>query len=234
MPSHDIGRVSVVFEGSTVELSPGDAVTFGRHGDVVIDPDNRMLHRVLGRVWNDDTAWWLSNLGTSIALVVSDLDGASFARITPGGSIPLPFARSAVAFSAGRANYRLTLDLIGRTPVAGEAVDVVSADRTVTASSLLFNDDQQALLAALVRHRRSASPTSSGTVTRDELARELGWSPAKLGRKLDHLCIKLARVGVQGLVGREGRHAMHRQQVLADTAVELGLIRPEPPGRPTR
>jgi hypothetical protein len=228
MPNPDIAPVSVCFEGSVTLLSDGEELTFGRLADVVVDSDNRMLHRVLGRVRSDGGRCWLSNVGTSIALVVSDLDGTSYARLTPGGSMPLPFARSAVAFSAGRANYRLTIEHAGlQTPIPLDP-RVVVAERTVTASHLVFNDDQLALLGALARQRRTESASSSST--RRHLAQQLGWSQAKLGRKLDHLCIKLARAGVQGLVGVDGRAATQRQQVLADAAIELGLVAVDPPG----
>jgi hypothetical protein len=228
MSNHAPDRILVSFEGATHAVAATDALTFGRHGDVVIDPANRMLHRLLGRFTNADGSWWLSNLGSSIALVVSDLDGASFARVVPGGSIPLPFERSAVAFSAGRANYRLTVEQLGWNPRSVVTGATESTEPTVTASSLVFNDEQYALLAALARHRSTGAP-GQPMVSRRQLAQELGWSDAKLGRKLDHLCTKLARAGVPGLVGRAGRTADNRRQLLADAAVELGLVCREQP-----
>jgi hypothetical protein len=225
MSTQEGNPIVVDFEGATYEVNAGASLTFGRRGDVVVDPANRMLHRVLGSLTQRADGWWLSNVGSSIALVVSDLDGASFARVVPGGSMPLPFARSAIAFSAGRANYRLTVVQPGWTAHYAAPPELYPTEPTVTASRLVFNDEQYVLLAALARSRAVGPPGQPSVASRRQLARELGWSQAKLGRKLDHLCNKLARAGVPGLIGAAGRPAANRRQLLADAAVELGLVR---------
>lgn len=219
------GHLRVRFDAVVHDLDPERALTFGRRADLVLDEANRSLHRELGRIWCVDHQWWLANLGSTIALVVSDLTGPSYARLAPGSSFPVPFGQCGVACSAGRANYRITLEQSQPIALQQRRAPVERNDATVTASSLVFNDEQHRLLVALARHRPAAGPDSHRLPTRRELAAELGWSPAKVGRKLDHLCAKLARAGIGGLVGTTAGAATDRQRRLAELAVELGVVR---------
>ncbi len=220
----DEGHLRVRFDEVIRDLGPDQALTFGRRADLVLDESNRSLHRELGRIWCADSQWKLANLGTTIALVVTDLTGPSSARLAPGSSFSIPFGRCAVACSAGRANYRITLEQSAAAEVTYRRSTTEPFDATVTASSLVFNVEQHQLLAALARHRSAATLGTHRSPTRRELAAELGWSPSKVGRKLDHLCVKLARAGIGGLVGTTAGAATDRQWRLAELAVELGVV----------
>jgi hypothetical protein len=228
--------LTVEFEGHVWRPVSGDEVTFGRAADIVVDPSNLSLHRVLGRIRRVDRRWFLANVGRSVSLVASDTDGASFARIAPGTEVPLPFPRTTVKFSAGRANYRLTIEVdpatwIGDTTDDG-AIRPNTLERTLTSSGLVFNEEQFALLCALAAPRLDGPITSADLPSNRQLARQLGWSPAKLTRKLDHLCAKFARVGVNGLVGSTAGTATERRLLLADLAVEHRIV--TRPGSDTR
>jgi len=209
-------------------LTKRDTMTFGRGADLIIDPVNRSMHRELGRFWHDGGQWRLVNLGRSITIVVTDLDGASFARVVPGTDIPLPFANTAVTFSAGRANYRLSThqpqipseqDLSG-LPDGYE----LGVDSTITVSSIVFNEEQYALLALLGSLRADGPITVDDLPSNRQLASSLGWTLSKLNRKLDNLCLKLNRAGVTGLVGDTAETARVRRLQLANVAVEQGLV----------
>lgn len=219
--------LTVGFEDDQRRLMPGQTLTLGRQADLSVDRANRRLHRVLARLaWYD--GWWLENVGRSIALVATDLDGSSYARVAPGEALPLPFANTALTFSAGQANYRLTLHT--RAPVrpvgATNAPGDLTLDRTESPESLEFNAEQLQLLAVLARPRLDGPVTIADFPSSRQMARELEWSLSKFNRKLDHLCVKLDRVGVPGVIGsRGGPSASERRLIIANFAVESGLIR---------
>ena len=219
-------RVRFVDEDRIV--APDATLTFGRQADLVIDSVNRNMHRELGRFANEDGQWRLINLGRSITIVATDLDGASFARVVPGAAIPLPFTNTAITFSAGRANYRLTTHqpqsassaLSGELPPGYEHGN----DSTITASSIVFKDEQYALLVALAQLRADGPITAEDLPSNRQLPKSLGWTPSKFTRKLDNLCLKLERAGLTGLVGDSAETARLRRLRLANAAVEQGLV----------
>ncbi len=227
--SSESGRELIIrFLDAERVLLPGDQLTIGRMADLTIDANNRSLHRELIRVWSESSQWWLSNLGSSITIVATDLDGASFARIVPGGQMPVPFTKTVITFSAGRANYRLTFRQssapghVGRTKAV--AWREAHIDRTLTSSTIVFNDDQRELLTLLASLRSGGPLSVNDLPSNRQLARELGWTLSKLNRKLDNLCLKLQRAGFSGLVGDTADTARDRRVRLAEIALEQRLI----------
>lgn len=228
MPEDDADGVTVVFEDVRRPLSAAESLSFGREADLVIDAANRSMHRRLGLIRHDE-GWVLENLGRSVTLVATDLDGASYARVTPGAVVPIPFANTALAFSCGSANYRMSLHL-GRPPsvtAPSEPSRLDATDATLTSTSIVFNDEQYVLLEALARSRFDGPVSPGALPSNRQLARELGWSTTKLTRKLDHLCAKLAKAGLTGLVGDTADTATDRRLRLAEIAVEHRLVRRE-------
>jgi hypothetical protein len=55
-------------------------------------------------------------------------------------------------------------------------------------------------------------------------ARRLGWTMSKFNRKLDNVCDKLDRMGVQGLRGGAGKLATNRRARLVEYAVTSHVI----------
>ncbi len=223
------GALTLEFAGEQRTLSPPQTLTFGRRADLAIDESNRQLHRVLGEFVHTDGRWTLRNVGRTISLLVTDLAGASFAKIAPGSEVAVPFQNASVTFSAGRANYRIDInqqltensdDHATFALPAGYA----DAEHTMTATTLAFNDEQFQLLMALAARRLDGPVTVADLPSNRQLANELGWTPSKLVRKLDHLCVKLDRAGIVGLVGTSAASATDRKVRLADIAVEHGLV----------
>jgi hypothetical protein len=214
----------VVFDDGHRVLTPAQSMTFGRQADLVVDSTNRSLHRVLGEFRHDASTWRVVNRGRTTSLIVCDLDGASFARVTPGADVPLPFTNAAVMFSAGQANYRLTTHLpLADTEERGRPrfEGANEAELTITLSTVMFNDEQHQLLVALASERAAESDRAT---TNRQLAKQLGWSINKFNRKLDNLCLKLHRAGVSGLVGDTADVARERRARLAVVAVEYDLV----------
>jgi hypothetical protein len=192
--------------------------------DLPID-DNRYLHRLLGRFSWSGGVWWLTNLGSSIPLTVSDTTGPSFSRVAPGASLALSFESSVVAFEAGGCNYELTVDLAdGGFGDTVEGSQQWSGEVTTTASSLPLSTEQQLLLVALAEtHLRD--PSAAGELpTNRQIAARLGWTITKYNRKLDGLCVKFAAAGVSGLRGSSDALARDRRVRLVDHAVHAGVV----------
>lgn len=223
---HDsAGKLVLDFCGEQFRLFPGDELTFGREADLALD-DNPYLHRVVGKVSLRGGAWWLHNVGRTVAVTVHDLVGSSSATVGPGSGIALMWGRFRLSFRAGPVPYEIDgtleehewLEEVGGSSPPGSS-------RTLEWGRVDLNDDQRLLLAALCEHRllnpwdRTTPPLSNRAA-----ARRLGWTVAKYNRKLDHLCHKLARHGVPGMQGDLGLLAADRRSRLVDHAVEVGLV----------
>ena len=213
------------FLGSAHEVEPGDELTFGRHGDVVID-DNRHLHRILGRLAHREGAWWIGNVGSAIPMQVADGDGSSFTRLAPGASVPLSFAWTKVSFEAGGCSYELDIRIEPVAPSLDGGVDLDDdfSEATATALSLPLSPDQRLLLVALAERRFRPIGTDDSLPTNRQVAHQFGWTITKFNRKLDSVCRKFARAGVRGLQGTNDGVARDRRQRLVDYVVDSGII----------
>jgi hypothetical protein len=222
-------ELRVEYCGEEYLATPGTALSFGRSADIVVD-DNRFLHRVLGEFRSASGLWWMTNLGSSIALTLQDDSGPSMARVTPGASMPLAFEVATLRFEAGGTSYEMNVDAVGsigpNDDESDERIENESAlsEMTTTTTSLPLTDDQFALLVAL------AAPTlrnESSLPTNRQIASELGWTVTKYNRKLDGLCTKLTKAGVAGLHGRADQLAKDRRARLAEHVVDAGIVRTE-------
>ena len=86
--SPEIGPITVGFVDAEIVLAPGEALTFGRRADLVID-DNPFLHRVIGRVASREGIWWLQNHGARTVLELRDSESDYLAKIPPSQQIPI-------------------------------------------------------------------------------------------------------------------------------------------------
>jgi len=220
----------VSFVGDERVLAPGDELTFGRSGDLVID-ENRYLHRVVGRFTFASGMWWLVNLGSAIPLTVSDTSGPSFARVSPGSSVALSFESSLVAFEAGNRNYELAVDVVdggfddALVDLDGDGQSESWSDEvTTTASSLPMSAEQRLLLVALAEGRLRDPGATVEMPTNRQIAHRLGWTITKYNRKLDGLCTKFAAAGVSGLRGSSDALAKDRRLRLVDHALHAATV----------
>ena len=221
----------VSFVGDERVLAPGEELTFGRSGDLVID-ENRYLHRVLGRFTFANGLWWLVNVGSSIPLTVSDTSGPSFARVSPGSSMALSFESSLVAFEAGNRNYELAVDVVDGgfddalldSDSNDDPPEGWSDEVTTTASSLPMSAEQRLLLIALAEGRLRDPGSNVEMPTNRQIAHRLGWTITKYNRKLDGLCGKFAAAGVSGLRGSSDALAKDRRLRLVEHALHAGTV----------
>ena len=92
-----------------------------------------------------------------------------------------------------------------------------------------FTPSQKQLIVVLAEPMlRREGVSISNLPSSASAAERLGWSMSKFNRKLDHVCEKLDRMGVQGLRGAPGKLAMNRRARL----VEYAVVAPRQPGRP--
>lgn len=213
------------FMGERIEVPADGWVTLGREGDVVVD-DNPYLHRLFLQVGYAEGLPWIVNLGDQLSATVSDSEGRVQAWLAPGAKLPIVFEHTVVRFTAGPTTYEFELHM--GEPVFAEPVRVPESTGETTVGPLPFTPDQRLLILALAEPilrqdgRSSASIPSSA-----EAAQRLGWTSTKFNRKLDNVCQKLAKIGVQGLHGAPGELASNRRSRLVEYAVSVRLVTPD-------
>lgn len=217
--------MTVEFCGERRDVPEGEWLTLGREGDVLID-DNPYLHRRFLQVGQADGLWWLVNVGDQLAATVADAEGRVQAWLAPGARLPVVFEHTVVRFTAGPTGYEVELHL--SDAVFSQPVVMPESSGETTMGLVPFTPDQRRLVVALAEpalHQdgrgTSAVPSSA------EAAARLGWTSTKFNRKLDNVCQKLAKVGVQGLHGGPGELASNRRSRLVEYAIAVRLVTPE-------
>ncbi len=222
MPPMSASALTVEFAGSRRTVTAnGDGLVFGRGADLDID-SNPFLHRSVGRLVRRDALWWVECLGEWTPLRVTS--AGCTALVDYARSAPILHAESIIGFSAGACSYEIRLHL---AEPPGPAVIVAQrpTDTTATFRSLdLPLTAEQRLMVTVLAEDRLREPTRSRQLpsNRDGALR-LGWSVAKFNRKLDWLCHRLDRIGVEGMRS-PGRRANDRRIHLVNHLVGNGTI----------
>lgn len=218
-------RLTLEFCGESVDIDPDTPFVIGRDADYVVD-DNAYLHRRFLEIAARDGLWWLANVGSQLAATLSDDEGRVQAWLSPGASLPVVFEHMSVRFSAGPTAYELSL-MQDDAPFALVEPER-TGDGTTTLGPVVLNPEQRRLIVALaepVLRRRGTG--ASGIPTSAEAAARLGWPLTKFNRKLDSVCQKLEKAGVQGLHGDVARLASARRARLVEYALAVRLVAPE-------
>ena len=215
-------RPEVHFCGEVAPVTH-EPFTIGRDADLVIEDDNRFLHRRFLSLSTSQGVWLLANVGTQLTATVSDPEGRLEAFLSPGAVLPLVFGETLVRFTAGPTSYEFSVVLPDPAFVAGQIDENDSGDTTV--GRTVMTPDQLRLILALAepallgRARRGTALPSSA-----DAAHRLGWTTTKFNRKLDNVCQKLAAQGVRGLHGEPGRLASNRRARLVEYALAVRLV----------
>jgi hypothetical protein len=216
------GGVSIEFGDVIHELGAGESVTLGRAADLVID-DNPYLHRRLLQVSEESGVWWVANIGQSIAVSVATDHGEFQALLGPGARLPLVFPRLRLMFTAGPNTYDVGITCHGSLLSPADPSDAVAGDET--RAPLALTASQKLLVLSLAEPMLcnpggglTAVPTSASAAER------LGWPITTFNRKLDAICEKLDRGGVDGLRGGAGNLASLRKARLVEYAVLARLV----------
>lgn len=217
------GSLCVRFAEVERRLDIDDTLVFGRGAELDIDT-NPFLHRQLGRLVHREGWWWMENVGSSIVVTLVDPATSAASRLSPGTVTVITSASTVTRFAAGRSHYELTLSQEPRdsadTPPLAVAAPSTS---TLNVSSLPLTTEQRSLLLALAEHSLLDPLGPLRLPSNKEVAARLGWTAAKLNRKLDWLCERLTRHGVAGLHRSDGR-SNDRRQRLVEYALDHDLI----------
>ncbi|PPF43959.1 hypothetical protein C5B85_11795 [Pseudoclavibacter sp. AY1F1] len=224
-PDHGL---SVEYQGQWVSVMPGERIEIGRDADIRLDA-NPFLHRKLLRIAAKDGIWFVSNIGTRMTLSVVDGSGRVQARLLPGARLPIVFERTSIHFAAGERQYEVKVH--AASPVymdlpAGSGVGQESSARELT--HIALTPAQRLLLLALCESVLLRGENGLGDIpTSARAAERLGWTVTAFNRKLDNVCEKLDRIGVEGLRGGARSYATNRRARLVDYAVRNKLVNEE-------
>ena len=197
--------------------------TIGRDADLVIEDDNRFLHRHFLTVSFRQGVWLLTNVGGQLTATVSDPDGRLEAFLAPGAVLPIVFEQTLVRFTAGPTTYEFTIRLPLPSFVASRIDQADSGDTTV--GRVIMTPDQMRLVLALAEPAlRGGNRAATTMPSSADAAHRLAWTTTKFNRKLDNVCQKLAAQGVRGLHGEPGRLASNRRARLVEYALAVRLV----------
>ena len=213
--------VTVEFCGEWYEVPKDRPFGIGRDADLEVDT-NPFLHRRLLEISSVNDVWLLTNVGSRLAVTVTDRGGRMHSWLAPGARLPLVFEQTVVVFSAGPTTYEVNLHL--SEPLFGEVGGGSSAGQT-TVGLTDFTESQKLLMVALAEPMLLRDGSGRSDVpTNSHAAQRLGWALTRFNRKLDNVCDKLDRAGVQGLRGGAGDHAMNRRARLVEYALAARLV----------
>lgn len=218
------GRLAVEFCGEWFHPDPeGPPFEVGRDGDLEID-DNPYLHRRFLQFRHEGGIWWLANVGSLLSATVCDAGGGVQSWVSPGNRLPVVFPATQVVFTAGPTTYELAVVLEGAPYHQVQAVDEEDGGAT-TIGMIPFTRSQRQLIVALAEPLLRRDGTSLAQIPSSAAAAaRLGWTTTRFNRKLDNVCEKLDRIGVQGLRGGPGALATNRRARLVEYAVASRLV----------
>ena len=214
--------VRVEFCGEWFDVDGEAGFGIGREADLTID-ENPYLHRVFLRIHEEFGLWWISNVGALLSATVSDATGQVQAWIAPGAKLPIVFPVLHVMFSAGSTTYDFTVhtdqDYFNTASTAR-----VNVGATTIMPVTLTTSQRQLVVALAEQVLTQAVPGRGSIPASSDAAARLGWTMTTFNRKLDNVCDKLAKIGVQGLRGGPGQHATHRRARLVEYAVASHMV----------
>lgn len=218
----EMGALTIDYVGESYVLDPDSQLTFGRTADLVID-ENPFLHRVAGCFYALLGEWWLRNEGSSIELVIYDVESTARLTVPPGAGVPITFVNWRVGFSAGPTNYAIDGRLPATAPGPGPRSPVGSGPSTVPFGWVPLTTDQRLALVALAQAHLRGNLDPSVPPNKD-LAKQLGWTRKKLERKIDNLAEKFTKAGVPDLYRGPGDQTEGRREKLVRHALRVGMI----------
>jgi hypothetical protein len=210
------------FCGEWYDIDPARGFTVGRDADLVID-DNPYLHRRFIVIRPDRGLWWIENAGNLLSATVTDASGHVQAWLSPGAKLPIVFEALHVLFTAGSTTYDFTVhnddDVYSSASTSGNAIGAT------TIEPIPLTRSQRQLIVALAENVLTQSVPGRGEIPSSAVAAaRLGWTITAFNRKLDNVCEKLDKVGVQGLRGGRGKLATSRRARLVEYAVSTRLV----------
>lgn len=211
-----------------VGLDPRRALTFGREADLVLDQENRFLHREAGRFRHKDGRWQLQNTGSILHVQLVHRSG-QVVELPPGDRASLPSGVGTVRLTAGSTTYEIgyELDPSGTTTVDPPALppsDTVPYGRALTPRQI-------DVAVTLARHRlvglRLPPPGHA------EIARLWGMTARNVGKTIEEIRRRLreGEFEVEGIETQETliEHLVTNRLVTLDDLDAARLDDPDGP-----
>ncbi|QAY73763.1 hypothetical protein ET445_10805 [Agromyces protaetiae] len=222
---HAVNPLKIEFCGEWYPVEAGRPFGIGRDADLVVD-ENPYLHRTFLTITDEHGLWWLSNVGQLLSATVSDSTGSVQAWLAPGAKLPIVFQTLHVMFSAGPTTYDLTIH--AEADYYGTSLTAEATPNGTTVMPVTLTASQRLLVLAMCEHVLAQPTAGRGVVPSSaEAAERLGWSMTTFNRKLDNVCEKLDKLGVDGLRGGKGKLATNRRARLVEYAVATRLVSAE-------
>jgi hypothetical protein len=213
--------LAVEYCGEWFAVDPAEPFSIGREGDLAVD-DNPFLHRRLLEIREFEGIWLLSNVGARLAVTVTDGAGRLQSWLAPGARLPLVFGHTTIVFTAGPTTYEIGVHVT--EPVFSET-HPSSVSGTTTIGDVTMTLSQRLLILALAEPMLHREGSGMGEIpTSAKAAERLGWAITRFNRKLDNVCDKLDRLGVQGLRGGSRAYATNRRIRLVEYALAARLV----------
>jgi hypothetical protein len=217
-----VNPLKIEFCGEWYDVEHPADFHIGRESDLVID-DNPYLHRRFLRIYEDFGMWWLANVGNLLSATVTDATGQVQAWLAPGAKLPIVFSQMQVLFSAGSTTYEFTIH--SADDYFNTSTAIAGSGGSTTIEPVPLTSTQRLLIVALAENvLRQSSPGRGEIPTSADAAERLHWSMTTFNRKLDNVCDKLDKIGVQGLRGGKGNLATNRRLRLVEYAVATRLV----------
>lgn len=214
--------VDIEYCGEWYRPDPESAFGIGRDADLHVD-DNPFLHRRFLEIERVGSMWWLANVGSRIAATVSDDQSRVQAWLAPGARLPIVFGGLNVIFTAGPTTYEFTIH--ASAPPFSDNGTVLVSNGVTTIGSVDFTPSQKMVILALAEPMLLREGTGRSDIPTSVLAsKRLGWNTTRFNRKLDNVCEKLDRAGVQGLRGGSRSYATNRRARLVEYAIASRVV----------
>ncbi|RWZ50024.1 hypothetical protein ELQ90_11815 [Labedella phragmitis] len=212
----------IEFCGEWYDVHPDEPFYIGRDADLVID-ENPFLHRRFLAVSKENDLWWLANVGTLLSATVTDDSGQVQAWLAPNARLPIVFPTLNVLFSAGSTTYDFAIHSTSDYFATSQLTSASTGETTV--GPITLTTSQRLLVVALAEDILKQNSPGRGEIPASaDAAARLGWTQTAFNRKLDNVCDKLDRHGVQGLRGGRGKLATNRRARLVEYAVSTRLV----------
>ena len=221
-----MSAVTIRYGDDEIEVDPSTPFVIGSGGDLVVD-DNPHLHRRLLCVTLEQDTWWVANIGQAIPVSIATEGGEFQALLGPGGRLPIVFPRMRAMFTAGPVTYELSILCPTATMAPADPAAAVGAGdpEDPTHGPISLTESQRLLVLALAEAALRAPTAGLASVPTSAVAAErLGWPLTTFNRKLDAVCEKLDRAGVDGLRGGPGQAAAMRKARLVEYALLARLV----------
>ncbi len=220
--SDDAGTLQIEFFDDIRRLEPGESLSFGRSADLVLDEDNRNMHRIVGTFEAHGPSWWVRNHGKS-AIQLQDRQSKSAAVVAPGTAQALPGAETIIRVVAGTTPYEFAAKSSAALP-SGSTMRR-TGEETYVPEKFSLNEPETLLVLALAEPILREPMAKSKLPSNKAAIQRLGWRKKQFERKLDYVCEKLSEHGIRG-VHEPGGNARHRRRILVEYCIDEGLIDP--------